>query len=600
MSHKGVRVRRGNLLTITALTLFALADRGAAQTDLYITNIGSDDVTIIDTATDQIKATIAVGDDPDGIAVLPSGAAVYVANFLGDEVSVIDPSTSSVTATIPVGSGPVGVAAAPNNEQVYVANRESNTVSVIDTRSLRVVATIAVGEGPNGIAVRSDGGVVYVTNSFTHSPGVVSVIDTAAGRVVDSIAVNHSPGRVAFTPDGELAYVTNYRSHNVSVIDAVSHDVVATIPVAGRATNVAVSSDGELVYVTTLGGRINVIETRMNSLFANVLVGVQPYAIGVLPSGERAYTADLRSDTTSIVDTVNHVADGQIAVGMQPFALAIRCVAIDCAAPPLTPRSTRTATPTASTTATARPSSTPRPTATPGSPPPTPGPVVVSIGENAPDPSGRASIQIAMTGAGVGGFQNDILFDNTIVALEGSDCAIAPSIGLFPRGNGGETSCLDDTTIGPCKNLARGIRQCELGDPEDDCPDEAGENVSLLRVIVAATAAPNNNVIPPGVVYTCNFRVVDAGRLPTVLTASNVVVSDPFGQRLDAAGADGLVIAGNSSAQSSSRSDGAGGGCAIDPEGRPATPLWELTILLAMLLGFHRAAPSPSDTGRKP
>lgn len=597
MSDKGARVSPVGLFAVIAL-IATMVGRGAAQTDLYITNLGSDDVYVVDTATDQIRAVIAVGDDPDGIAVLASGAAVYVANFLGDTVSVIDPSTHAVTTTIPVGSGPVGVAASPDSRRVYVANRESNTVSVIDTQSRRVLTNVQVREGPNGVAVRPDGGVVYVTNSFTHSPGVVSVIDTALNRVVDSIAVNHSPGRVAFTPDGELAYVTNYRSHSVSIIDAQSHDVVTTLPVAGRATNVAVSPNGELVYVTTLGGRINVIETGSSSLFANILVGVQPYSIGILPSGERAYTADLRSDTSSIVDTLSHVTDGQVAVGMQPFALAIRCVAANCAAPPRTPRPTRTSTPTASTTPTARPSSTPRPTVTPGSPPPTPGPVVVSIGSNAPDSTGRVSIQVTMTGNRVGGIQNDIIFDNSILGLKATDCRIEAAIGLFPLGTDGPANCLEDTTIGPCKNLSKSINQCGGDPPYPDCPDAAPSTISLLRVILAATAAPNNNSIPPGVMYTCDFQVLDAGALPTALIASNVVASDPVGSRLTSTGSNGLVTTGGRTSSQPSSSSGSDGSCAISPEARSVPG--SILALAFLFLVRRRAARQLGTRGRNP
>jgi YVTN family beta-propeller protein len=236
------------------------------------------------------------------------------------------------------------------------------------------------------------------------------VIDTASNQVIDAIAVNHSPGRVAFTPDGELAYVTNYRSHNVSVIDARSHDVVATVPVAGRATNVAFSPDGALAYITTLGGRINVIETIAHSLVANIGVGIQPYAIAMLASGDRAYTADLRSNTSTIIDTVEQGAGDAIIVGTSPFAVAVRCVAANCAAPPLTPRPTRTATPSATITPTLRPSSTPRPTRS------TPTPlVIISIG-SARAVGDSAVIEVRLDGGRVGGFRT-ISFDNTILAL---------------------------------------------------------------------------------------------------------------------------------------------------------------------------------------
>jgi YVTN family beta-propeller protein len=102
-----------------------------------------------------LKATIPVGDSPLGVAVSPDGSKIYVANTKGKEipngvavgtVSVIDTATETVTATIAVGtsttpSGPSGVAFSTDGSKIYVANTDSNSVSVIDTAT-NAVTTI--------------------------------------------------------------------------------------------------------------------------------------------------------------------------------------------------------------------------------------------------------------------------------------------------------------------------------------------------------------------------------------------------------------------------------------------------------------------------
>jgi hypothetical protein len=167
---------------------------------------------------------------------------------------------------------------------------------------------------------------------------------------------------------------------------------------------------------------------------------------------------------------------------------------------------------------------------------------VVAIGTAAPDTGGVAPVAVSFAGEGalIGGLQNDILFDNTVVALDVADCRIAPDIGLFPLGQE-STTCLEDASIGPCKNLSKALSRCGSDPQPDGCPPGAGDHVSVFRGIVAATAAPNNNPIPDGVVYTCDFEVVDAGRLPAILGAANVVVSNPTGSRLTAFGFDGRI-----------------------------------------------------------
>lgn len=68
-------------------------------------------------------------------------------------MSVINSATNTVTATIPVGSLPQGVAVTPDTSHVYVTNVGSDTVSVIDSATNAVSATIGVGGSPVAVAI---------------------------------------------------------------------------------------------------------------------------------------------------------------------------------------------------------------------------------------------------------------------------------------------------------------------------------------------------------------------------------------------------------------------------------------------------------------
>src|SRR5215831_10785081 len=52
-------------------------------------------------------ATIPVGDAPHGIDIPPDGTFAYVANAGSNNISVIDLATNTVAATIPVGTIPL-------------------------------------------------------------------------------------------------------------------------------------------------------------------------------------------------------------------------------------------------------------------------------------------------------------------------------------------------------------------------------------------------------------------------------------------------------------------------------------------------------------
>ena len=67
---------------------------------LYLANAGSDDVSVIDLASNRGLAHIAVGANPRGIAITPDGARVFVNNVLDGTLSVIDTATHTVTDTV--------------------------------------------------------------------------------------------------------------------------------------------------------------------------------------------------------------------------------------------------------------------------------------------------------------------------------------------------------------------------------------------------------------------------------------------------------------------------------------------------------------------
>ncbi|MCP3963747.1 MAG: YncE family protein [bacterium] len=95
-------------------------------------------------------------------------ASAYVTNGGSNNVSVIDTATNTVTATINAGSFPHAVAVSDDAPLAYVANRDSATVSVIDNDINSVTATIAVGSSPFGIAV--SGSRAYVANTGSGWP----------------------------------------------------------------------------------------------------------------------------------------------------------------------------------------------------------------------------------------------------------------------------------------------------------------------------------------------------------------------------------------------------------------------------------------------
>src|SRR3989442_6835324 len=127
------------LCAVTRSWLFALlalmigATSVQAQPFAYVANQGSSTVSVIDTASNTVVATIPVGSSPNGVAITPNGAFVYVANEGSSSVSVIDTASNTVVATVPVGSFPTREAITPHGTFAYVTDQLSSIVSRIAT-----------------------------------------------------------------------------------------------------------------------------------------------------------------------------------------------------------------------------------------------------------------------------------------------------------------------------------------------------------------------------------------------------------------------------------------------------------------------------------
>ena len=121
----------------------------------------------------------SVGNIP-AIPVVSSRNFLYVPNFMDNTVSVIDTQTNMVSATINVGTRPTSASATPDGTYVFVTSSVSATLEVIDTFTNTVVEQANLGSptlSPNSSSLSPDGTLVYVTNSQSNT---VSEIELAS------------------------------------------------------------------------------------------------------------------------------------------------------------------------------------------------------------------------------------------------------------------------------------------------------------------------------------------------------------------------------------------------------------------------------------
>ena len=311
-----------------------LASRSVrAQYLAYVPNSTDGTVSVIDTASNTVVATVTVGASPMSVAASPDSAFVYVANASSPgAVSVINTSTNNVIATIPVGNVPIGVTVAPNGKFAYVSNTGDNTISVIDTFAQSVSATIPLPAGicgpnsPCGIAFTQKGAYAYVAGN---SGNRVAVISTATNTVTTTISTSaNTEGTIAISPDQSTAYVPLNLGY-VSVISTTTNTQTATWSLNGGAAGIslyflAVTPDSASVYIEASGqNRVIAVPAATGTASASILVGNNPIGLGMTPDGAYIYVPNSNDATVSVIQVATNSVVGTIQVGNGPSGVAI-------------------------------------------------------------------------------------------------------------------------------------------------------------------------------------------------------------------------------------------------------------------------------------
>jgi YVTN family beta-propeller protein len=288
----------------------------------YVTNSGSNTVSVIKVSSGTVSSTVHVGSDPIAVAFSPDGASAYVVDSAAiGAVTVINVATHTVSSTIPVGSFPMDVAFTPNGAKAYVTNSSDDTVSAIDTSTKAVTATLDVGSHPVGVAVSPDGAKAYVTNA---NDGNVSVITVASDAVAPTpIAVGSDPLGIAFSPTDPKAYVAVYGQSDpdsVVVIDTDSDSVTSTFGTVAGQSFLAFSPDGSKAYVADQDSNsVSVVDTSTDTVSATLKVGKDPRHVAFAPSGLLAYVTNTQSSSVSVLRaslvTTAPTITGTLAVG---------------------------------------------------------------------------------------------------------------------------------------------------------------------------------------------------------------------------------------------------------------------------------------------
>ncbi len=361
----------------------------------YVTSSGTGTVSILNLVSVQPERTLKVGANPTGATANPVRNEVYVVNT-GDpdgngSVSVIDTATNTITATIPVHRQPYFISVDSKGERGYVANSGSNDVSVLDLVQHTVIGVIGAGEKPGLAKISPDGRSLAVSNrgsgsislfavatkglptlraSFDGCPGATDLaiipLDPAqpstkvfaacsAGNTVMAVELAQSPGtweakqdppstrdrllaylrvgkdpvQLAVKPDGGEIFVSNFGSDSFSEISTWTNDVGGTYKIGMQPSQGVVTADNGTLWVTNFGAdSISLYSIDDGRIAGSVPTGGAPDAIAMSADEHLVLAANSRSGDVAVIRTVSNHAGPELLTmlpaGGNPNSIAIK------------------------------------------------------------------------------------------------------------------------------------------------------------------------------------------------------------------------------------------------------------------------------------
>ncbi|MDB4969801.1 MAG: hypothetical protein JWN44_5490 [Myxococcales bacterium] len=127
---------------------------------VVMVNPDDDSISIFKTDDNSRVAKLTTGKEPWSVVAAPDNRTVYVANRADAtvvKVSGIDSLKPTVSAPLAVGAEPTGLALSPTGAKLFVAEFAQGRVSQIDTASMTVTGTIDAPLHPRALAVTNNG-----------------------------------------------------------------------------------------------------------------------------------------------------------------------------------------------------------------------------------------------------------------------------------------------------------------------------------------------------------------------------------------------------------------------------------------------------------
>ena len=272
----------------------------------------------------RFMGKIRVGALPKGVELTPDGAWALSTNFgqlRRRNLTVVDTASRRVSATISRGGRLVEVAFAADGELAYLTDFDHHVLWELKLADWSWGRNARVGINPKIVNVHPTRNIAYVSNWSSHT---ISVVDLEKMEQIGEMRAIKNPRGSAFTPDGRFAYVCNFGRSHITVIDAVNDTVLKHIPVGKSPRHILVTPDGKFAYFSAMrSNMVGVIDTATHEYVDRIPVGLWPKSLAIAPDGRYLYVANYEGQSVMMVDTRSNYVVDTIRVVHNPSGLAI-------------------------------------------------------------------------------------------------------------------------------------------------------------------------------------------------------------------------------------------------------------------------------------
>ncbi|MCI0348338.1 MAG: YncE family protein [Acidobacteriales bacterium] len=209
---------------------------------------------------------------------------------------------------------------------LLVLNKSENTLVTVDPGTLKVLGRYPTGNGPHEAAVSADGRLAYVSNYGTGGqPGnSLSVIDLPSGKsnqvdlgkLLRPHGIMESEGKIYFTAEG---------SRTVARFDPKSQSVDWSRETGQNVTHmVVVLPSAKKLYTANIGSNsVTVVELDKPEGVKQIAVGEGAEGIDITPDGREVWVGNRGDGSISIIDTSSDKVKETINVGKVPIRVKV-------------------------------------------------------------------------------------------------------------------------------------------------------------------------------------------------------------------------------------------------------------------------------------